>query len=97
MFIHDLIEVYKILHSQDKVPRGGNFLREKIYINVTRPHCLKFFKHRFNLDVATYRYSFGNTVVANWNHLPGDVIQAQGLNAFKGRVDKFLGHTGGLT
>ena len=96
----DLIEVYKILHGQDKVNEELFFERVVktdeggFSGNVTRGHSLKLFKRRFRLDVA--KYSFGNRVVDNWNHLPGDIVHAESLNAFKGRLDKFLGHTGGL-
>ena len=33
------------------------------------------------------KYSFANRVVSEWNRLPNSVIEARGINAFKGKLD----------
>ena len=55
---------------------------------------MKLYKKSFRLDVAKYRFS--NRVVNEWNKLPNNVIQANTLNAFKGKVDYYLEHIRGL-
>ena len=54
----------------------------------------KLFQHRARLDIA--KYSFGNRVVQDWNHLLNYVVQGSSLDIFKGRLDKYLVHTRGL-
>jgi len=46
------------------------------------------------LDVA--KFSFGNRVCEQWNHLPGDVVSSSSVNIFKGRLDNYLKTIGGF-
>ena len=41
-----------------------------------------------NRDVL--KYSFGNSVIDQWNNLPEEVINANSINMFKNRLDKYL-------
>jgi len=36
------------------------------------------------------KFSFGNSVYEQWNHLPGDVVSSTSVNIFKGRLDNYL-------
>ena len=42
------------------------------------------------------KYSFANRVVSEWNRLPNSVIEARGINAFKGKLDGYLRNVRGL-
>ena len=53
------------------------------------------YKKRFRLDVA--KYSFGNRVINLWNRLPDEVVRDGSVDAFKGRLDKLMVQTWGLT
>jgi len=59
-----------------------------------RGHTHKLFKTRVRLDVA--KFSFGNRIYEQWNHLPGDVVSSSSVNIFKGRLDNFLRTIGGF-
>ena len=93
----DLLEVYKIVNKLEGIDEEYLFERRLGKQNdgcVTRENSCKFFKNRFRLD--TGKYSFANRVVDEWNQLPDSVIQATSVNAFKGKLDCFLGNTRGL-
>ena len=51
---------------------------------------MKLYKMRVNKDV--FKFSFGHRVglIDEWNKLPQEVINAEGINSFKTKVDKFL-------
>ena len=87
----DMIEVFKICKGLEGVKEEDFFVRQK---GSTRANEFKIFKKRLNLDLA--KYSFGNRVINNWNKLPNSVVQATSVDAFKGRLDKFMGATWGL-
>jgi len=53
--------------------------------NGQRGHTYKLFKTRVRLDMA--KFSFGNRVCEQWNHLPSDVVSSSSINFFKGRLD----------
>ena len=80
----DMIECYKIIRniydsdvSPDLPKAEGNL----------RGHEHKLFKKRTrNLDLR--KYCFSNRIVDQWNDLPGDVVSAPSLNAFKNRLDR---------
>ena len=41
-----------------------------------------------NKDV--FKFSFGHRVIDEWNKLPEEVIQGDGINLFKTKLDKFF-------
>ena len=95
----DLVEVYKILNIIDKIDESKFFERYAVGASargtcITRGNSLKLFQSRARLDIA--KYSFGNRVVQHWNHLPNEVVQGCSVDAFKGKLDKYLVHTGGF-
>ena len=92
----DLLEVYKIVNKLEGLNEGNFFERRQVegIASGTIENSCKFFKKRFRVD--TGKYIFGNRVVNEWNQLPNCVIQATSVNAFKGRLDTFLGTTRGL-
>jgi hypothetical protein len=96
----DLIEVYKILNGLEGLREEDSFVRRSNVVTGgmpirtnTRGNSFKLYKKGVKLDVA--KYSFGNRVVDSWNKLPDTVVKAETVNAFKGRLDKFLLHTRG--
>ena len=52
-----------------------------------RGHKYKIVKNSFRLDVR--KHFFGIRVVDSWNELPQDVVDAETVNSFKARLDKF--------
>jgi ribonucleases P/MRP protein subunit RPP40 len=96
----DLIEVFKILNGLEGLSEEDFFVRNSSVTagsmssgTSTRGNSFKLYKKGVKLDVA--KYSFANRVVNNWNKLPDTVVKAETVNAFKGRLDKFLLHTRG--
>ena len=55
-----------------------------------RGHTYKIVKNSFRLDVRNNFFS--NRVVDTWNELPQYVVDAETVNSFKARLDKFY-HT----
>ena len=55
-----------------------------------RGHTYKIVKNSFRLDVT--KNFFSNRVVDVWNELPQYVVDAETVNSFKARLDKFY-HT----
>ena len=98
----DLIEVYKIVYGTEGLREDEFFVRGRggasNSINrarTLRGNVCKLYKKGFKLDIA--KYSFGNRVVNLWNKLPDSVILGGGgLDAFKGRLDRFMRHSWGL-
>ena len=81
----DLLEVFKILKWFEGLDEKAFFKRQE---SVTRGHSLKLYKKRVNKDVL--KFSFGHRVIEEWNKLPEEVINAEGINAFKTKIDKYL-------
>jgi hypothetical protein len=81
----DLIHVFKMLKDGDK----GDFNKffEIQLSNRTRGHNCRIVKHRSHLDIR--KYFFSQRVVNSWNSLPQDVIDAESVNTFKNRLDRF--------
>ena len=52
-----------------------------------RGHIYKIVQNSFRLDVR--KNCFSNRVVDAWNELPQYVVDAQTVNSFKTRLDKF--------
>jgi hypothetical protein len=42
------------------------------------------------------KYSFCNRVINDWNQLPEIIVQAKSINAFNGKLDRYLRHDMGL-
>ena len=81
----DLIEVFKILKGFSKVKCSTWF---KLAVNSrTRGHNYKLVKSRSKLDIR--KNFFSQRVVNEWNSLPGEVVQAESVNSFKNRYDKY--------
>jgi hypothetical protein len=87
----DLLEVYKIMNKFEGLNEGDFFVRDK---RGGRGHSLKLFQKRVRLDIA--KFSFGNRVCTDWNHLPEAVVTAPSINVFKSRLDSYLGKTRGF-
>ena len=79
---HHIIQIIKRYEGLDE---RAFFKRQE---SVTRGHSLKLYKMRVNKDV--FKFSFGHRVIDEWNKLPEEVINAEGINLFKTIVDKFL-------
>ena len=54
---------------------------------ITRGHNLRLHKSRAKYDWR--KYFFSNRVVNVWNSSPGHVVNADTVNCFKSRLDKF--------
>ena len=54
---------------------------------ITRGHDLRLHKSMANYDLR--KYFFSNRIVNVWNYLPGHVVNADTINCFKSRLDKF--------
>lgn len=81
----DMIEVFKLTHGlyDDNVR-----LHLPLAQDCRRGHRYKLFKRRtLRLDIR--KYCFPNRVVDIWNSLSHNVVEADSLNSFKGRLDKF--------
>ena len=81
----DLIQTYKLLKGFDRVNYNRFFTLNAA--NRTRGHSLKLSKSISRLDFR--RNFFSQRVVNSWNKLPQSVIDADSVNTFKNRLDKF--------
>jgi ribonucleases P/MRP protein subunit RPP40 len=95
----DLIEVFKIMRGFEGVDEASFFKRCSDIggghrSSTNRGHSLKIYKENLRLDVAAY--SFGHRVVNDWNSLSNDIVQAASIDTFKGKLDNYLRHVGGL-
>jgi len=87
----DMIELFTILNGWERVQESDLFRRDESGI---KGHTQKLFKTWVRLDVA--KFSFGNRICKQWNHLPGDVVSSSSVKIFKGRLDKYLRTIGGF-
>ena len=92
----DLLEVYKIVNGLEGLSEKDFFegRRRREGACGTRSNSHSFFKKRCRVDLV--KYSFANRVVSEWNRLPNSVIEARGINAFKGKLDGYLRNVRGL-
>jgi ribonuclease P/MRP protein subunit RPP40 len=81
----DLIQVFKMLMDKDRADFNKFFEIQTSYR--TRGHNCRIVKHRSHLDVR--KYFFSQRVVNTWNSLPQSVVDADSVNSFKNRLDKF--------
>ena len=80
----DIIQCFKIIKGLDDIPceRFFTFAESR-----TRGHCYKLIKPR--CETSFRLRSFSQQVITDWNSLPYDIVNAQTLNSFKNKVDKF--------
>ena len=88
----DMIEVYRILNSIDKVDGGKMFSRN--WSDSLRGHSLKLFKKRFKIDIG--KFCFSNRICSEWNLLNDLTVNAESLNVFKGFLDHHLRYNRGF-
>ena len=82
----DMIEVFKMIKGIDKI-NFKNFFSPAAN-NRTRGHKYKLAKSRSRLDIR--KNFFSQRVVSGWNELPASVIEADSVNSFKNRYDRFI-------
>jgi ribonucleases P/MRP protein subunit RPP40 len=87
----DLIEVYKIINNLDGINKHKLF---KFNHRISRGNSFKMFKDQVRLDIK--KFCFSNRVIGIWNDLPEDIVRAESVNVFKGKVDRYLKFSGGL-
>ena len=76
-------------HLKGAYKQEGEWLFARVASDRTRGNGLKLKQGRFTLDIR--RKFFTWRVVKNWNMLPKEVVDAPSLEAFKARLDMFLG------
>ena len=57
----------------------------------TRGHKFKLIKDRSRLDIR--KHYFSQRIVNDWNKLPTSVVEAESVNAFKNRYDRYITET----
>ena len=82
----DLIQVFKMIKGIDKVDQNKFF--KLANTDRTRGHNLKLVKDRSRLNVR--KYFFSQRVINSWNALPASVVEAETVNSFKNRYDKYF-------
>ena len=82
----DMIEVFKMTHGLYDEAVTNDFLDMKP--SRARGHNFNIYKLGCRLDVR--KYSFRHRVTSQLNNLPGSVVNADSMNSFKNRLDKFL-------
>jgi ribonuclease P/MRP protein subunit RPP40 len=82
----DMIEVYKILRGVSRVNRGIWF--QWSANSRTRGHRFKLAKSRSRLDIR--KNFFSQRVVNIWNKLPEAVVEADSVNSFKNKYDRYI-------
>ena len=86
----DLLETFKICKGMEGLKEQSFFQRRRV--GGTRGHQFTMFKKGFRTNLG--KFSFGNRVINDWNHLPADIMQRDNLNAFKRGLDCYLGRMG---
>lgn len=81
----DLIELFKLIKGIDKVDYKKFF--QLANNDRTRGHKYKIVKLRSRLEIR--KHFFSQRVVNNWNSLPSYVVEAESVNSFKNRIDKY--------
>jgi hypothetical protein len=84
----DLIQVFKIMKGFCKIDYTKFFHLSTV--GITRGHRLKLEKKRSKGEVR--KQFFSQRVVNSWNSLPQFVIDADSVNSFKNRLDKFANY-----
>jgi len=81
----DMIEVFKYLRGTYSV--RTNELLPRAPLTALRGHDHKLLKRHCRSHVRSSFFSYRG--VTSWNNLPNEVVSAQSLNSFKGRLDKY--------
>ena len=81
----DMIEMYKIITNKQD---GDVTLKFNIIpAAITRGNIYKIRQDHVRHDLR--KFSFSNRVRTLWNSLPDTVVEAESVNSFKGRLDRF--------
>ena len=80
----DMIQVYKLVNN---IESTSSNLLNITGSTVTRGNDKKLYKHRARTNIR--RNCFSHRVVNTWNELPNEVVNANSLNTFKQRLNKF--------
>ena len=83
----DLVLCWKILHLKTHVRPHEIFQFSPV---PTRGHRLKIFKPQINSELRKRFFSY--RIIAEWNSLPADAIEATTITEFKSRIHSFLGN-----
>ena len=75
-----------LIGKSTDLPNYSLFFKLSVNSNV-RGHTNKIVKNSFRLDVR--KHFFSNRVVNGCNELPQYVVDAETVNCFKARLDKF--------
>ena len=81
----DLIEAFKLLKGIAKL--GYSIFSKLSVDSKVRGHTYKIVKNSLRLDVRNNFFS--NRVLDSWNELPQYVVDAETVNSFMARLDKF--------
>ena len=81
-----MIEVFKLIKGIDKLDK--NIFFSQAENNKVRGHQYKLRKSHSRLDIR--KHYFSNRIVNTWNNLDGNVVEAETVNSFKVRIDKFI-------
>lgn len=81
----DMIEVWKIMTGKENIRKEDLFVLDDN--SRTRNNGFKLKGKRLNLEITGH--FFTHRVINEWNRLPADVVNAETLNTFKSRFDKF--------
>lgn len=82
----DLIEVFKMVKGLSKIDYKSFFKLDDT--SRTRGHMYKLVKVRSRLDIR--KNCFSQRVVSEWNKLPAVVVEAESVNSFKNRYDRYI-------
>jgi len=80
-----MIEIFKIVHN-------FHHLEAAVKLNFNAFSTSRGNKYKLQKSLCQYnirKYSFSSRVVNMWNTLPNDVVEADSVNTFKNRLDKY--------
>ena len=80
-----MIEVFKIVHNY--YDPGASVKFKSNPFGITRGN--KFKLQKFTCHYNLRKYSFCSRVINIWNSLPDHVVEADSINKFKSRLDKY--------
>jgi len=80
-----MIEVFKTIHNYYDTRASINFNFNPV--SSTRGNKFKLQKEMCQYDIR--KYSFCYRVINVWNSLPDYVVEADSVNSFKNRLDKY--------
>ena len=88
----DLIETFKILTGKEGISSNSLFSFNN---NVTRGNSFKLNKSRCRLNIR--QTFFSQRIINAWNQLPEHVVNAETVNCFKNRLDRYIGEYYGVS